>query len=102
MNLSRQWKLNDFVPHLDSTFEVWPKDTAAVPIELFEINDNSSSSLDSFSLLFKGKTGSVFRHDTYKVTHALMGELELFLGPIHTGKTDAVYYQAIFSALRNV
>ena len=98
----RKMTKEDFEPHLNSTFEVRPDDMESVPMELVEVTDKSSGSLDSFSLLFKGGSTAVFRHSTQMVKHPAMGELELFLGPVHTGKTDAVYYQAIFSTSREV
>lgn len=90
----------DFEPHIATTFEVAPLNMEPITVELVEIKDTGSASLDSFSLLFKGGTDSVFRHNTHIVKHPALGELDLFLGPVHTGKTDAVYYQAIFSAPR--
>jgi hypothetical protein len=91
-------KKEDFEPHLGSAFQVWPEGMDMVTIELVEVKDKSSATLDSFSLLFRGGTDSVFRHNTCRVRHPVMGEMELFLGPVQTGKTDAVYFQAIFSA----
>lgn len=96
------FKKADFEPHIATIFQVAPPGMEPVPIELMEVKDTSSASLDSFSLLFKGGTDSVFRHNTHTVRHPVMGELELFLGPVHTGRTDAVYYQAIFSVPREV
>lgn len=92
------FKKTDFEPHIASTFEVAPPDMAPVALELVEVKDTSSAALTGFSLLFKGGTDSVFRHNTYTVRHRTLGEMELFLGPVHTGRTDAVFYQAIFNA----
>lgn len=95
-------KKEDFEAHLNSVFDVWPEGMEMQKIELVEVMDKSSGTLDAFSLLFKGSADAVFRHDTHAVRHPAMGEFALFLGPVHTGKTDAVYYQAIFSAPRAV
>lgn len=97
-----QMKKEDFEHHLNSVFEVCPEGMGMVTIELVEVTDKSSSTLDAFSLLFKGGADAVFRHNTHTLRHPAMGELSIFLGPVHTGKTDAVYYQAIFSAPREV
>ena len=92
-----------FEPHLGSIFEVRPANAVPVPVELVAVEDRSNSSLDIFSLLFRGEQGiPVFRHDTWRVTHPVMGDLELFLGPVQAGKSDAVYYQAVFSAPKEV
>lgn len=96
------FKISDFEPHIATTFLVAPAGMEPVAIELVEVKDTSSAALVAFSLLFRGSSGSVFRHDTHRVKHHSLGELELFLGPVHTGRTDAVHYQAIFSAPRDV
>lgn len=95
-------KKEDFAPHLNSTFVVCPEGMGPVKIELVEVTDKSSVALDAFSLLFKGSVDAVFRHNTHPVHHPALGEMPIFLGPVHTGKTDGVYYQAIFSAPKEV
>lgn len=100
--MSGRWKKEDFEPHLHSTFEVCSEGMERVAIELVEVQEKSSGALDVFSLLFKGGRDGVFRHDTHAVKHPALGELVIFLGPVHTGKSDAIYYQAIFSTLRDV
>ncbi|NTV15707.1 MAG: hypothetical protein HGA96_17550 [Desulfobulbaceae bacterium] len=95
--MSLTLKKEDFAPHLNSAFEVYPEGMGVVAIELVEVTDKSSGSLDAFALLFQGGFGPVFRHDTHRVNHPELGEMAIFLGPVHTGKIDAVYYQAIFS-----
>jgi hypothetical protein len=96
------FKKADFEPHIATTFQVAPAGMEPVAIELVEVKDTSSATLVAFSLLFRGSNDSVFRHDTHRMQHPVLGGLELFLGPVHTGRTDAVYYQAIFSAPREV
>ncbi|MBI5655919.1 MAG: hypothetical protein HZC44_03450 [Geobacter sp.] len=92
------FRREDFEPHIATVFEVAPVGMDRVPVELVEVKDNGSAALESFSLLFRGRTGPVFRHDTHRMWHPALGEMELFLGPVHIGRTDAIYYQAIFSA----
>lgn len=96
------FRREDFEPHVGTTFEVLPAGMAPVPVVLVEAKDTGTAVLEGFSLLFRGGKDAVFRHDTHTVRHPVMGELELFLGPVHTGEMDAVYYQAVFSAPRNV
>lgn len=96
------FRKTDFEPHMATTFQVSPAGMETVAIELVEVKDTSSAALVAFSLLFRGSEGSVLRHDTHRMQHPALGEFELFLGPVHTGRTDAVYYQAIFSAPREV
>lgn len=92
------FRMADFEPHIGTIFEVTPPGMGPVELELVEVRDTGSASYDGFSLLLRGSADSVFRHNTCKVRHPAMGEMELFLGPVQTGKTDAVYFQAIFSA----
>lgn len=94
------FKKADFEPHMATTFQVAPHGMDTVTIELVEIKDTGSADIESFSLMFKGDTASVFRHNTHTVRHPVMGEMALFLGPVHTGHTDAVYYQAVFCSPR--
>lgn len=96
----RAFDIGDFEPHLATRFELAAPGIPPVPLELVEVSDKSSVALKTFSLLFKGGFETVFRHDTHRLRHPVLGELDLFLGPVHTGRTDAVYYQAIFSAPR--
>jgi len=69
-------------------------------LELVEVKDSSSAAMDAFSLMFKGGFETVFRHDTHTMVHPTLGEMELFIGPVYTGKADAVYYQALFNTLK--
>lgn len=56
--------------------------------------------VQGFHLIFRGPVDKVFGHDTHRVSHAKIGEFDLFLGPVMYGKTDGVYYQAVFSRLK--
>lgn len=94
------FRKEDFDPYIATTFEVMPDGMGPVLVELVEVKDTSSADLTGFSLMFRGGTDAVFRQNTHIVRHPVMGEMEIFLGPIHTGKTDAIWYQAIFNAPR--
>lgn len=96
------FKKDDFEPHVGTTFEVTPIGMDPVDVELVEVKESCYASMTGFSLMFKGAVDRVFRHNTHLMRHPEMGEMEIFLGPVHTGKTDAVYYQAIFSAPQEV
>lgn len=92
--------LGSFHPHLHDKFEVRTTTGDKVELELVEIRDASSGMIDGFHLIFRGPLDKVFRHDTHRVTHKKIGEFDLFLGPVMYGKTDATYYQAVFSRLK--
>ncbi len=89
-----------FEPHLNEKFKVHPQGMAPVEVQLVDITDKSSDSVENFSLMFRGPLDPVFRHNTHRVRHAKLGEFDLFLGPVTTGKTDGVYYQAVFNRFR--
>ena len=92
---------SDFTPHLNTIFDVHPagrRDT--VSIELVEILEKSGAKTESFSLLFRGSDENVFGHDTHIVTHPVLGEFELFIGPVMYPKIKEVCYQAVFSKLK--
>lgn len=96
------FKKKDFEPHVASTFHVSPLGMDPVAVELMEVKETRSADMEGFSLMFKGDAATVFQQSTHMMWHPIMGELALFLGPVHTGKEDAIYYQAIFSAPREV
>jgi ribosomal protein S18 acetylase RimI-like enzyme len=92
--------LHSFHPHLKDRFEVRTKSGEKVDLELVEIKDTSTGMVQGFHLIFRGPADKVFGHDTHRVSHAKIGEFDLFLGPVMYGKTDGVYYQAVFSRLK--
>jgi hypothetical protein len=96
-------KLNkaSFDPLLNEKFEIYPQGMGKVDVELVKISDRSSEYTEAFSLLFRGPHENVFRHDTHKVKHPQLGELDLFIGPVIYPKTDGVYYEAVFNRLKN-
>ena len=88
-----------FDPHLNEKFEVQTDTVGAVEAELVEITDHNRENLDSFSLLFKVPKDTFFNQKLYKVKHAKMGEIQLFLVPVVSMKQDALYYEATFCRL---
>jgi len=92
----------DFEPHISTVFEVLLPDQTTVPLALREIKAHDNGSYEGFSLMFTGSPECVFRHDTYVVKHPVLGEYEIFLGPVHlnSGEADTVHYQAVFSSLK--
>ena len=97
--MSEDLKKSSFDPYLNDTFEVQTDTVGAVGAELVEISDHSRQNLDSFSLLFKVPKDKFFDQKLYKVKHAKMGELDLFLVPVVHEKQDAFYYESAFSRL---
>ena len=92
-------KKSSFDPHLNTKFEVNTEIEGMVEVELVDVADHNRENMESFSLLFKGPKDKFFDQRLYKVKHAKMGELDLFLVPVVSEKQDAFYYESVFSRL---
>ncbi len=90
---------SSFDPHVGSSFEIYSERNGKVEVVLVEVTGRSNDHIDGFSVIFRGPLENKFRQATYKIVHENMGEFSLFLVPILYGKTDAVYYEAVFSRL---
>lgn len=91
----------DFDKHMNSKFELAHQETEEkIEIELVETEEKTTDQTEGFSLIFKGPKDVVLDHDTHKMKHSEMGEFDLFIGPIMSGKDDGVYYQAIFNRMK--
>ncbi|NTV52629.1 MAG: hypothetical protein HGA76_06415 [Candidatus Firestonebacteria bacterium] len=91
----------DFAQNVNSRFKVRTKDGEVAEMTLVAVTGREDEATETFSLLFKALTPGVLAHDTHAVTHDTLGTFDLFLGPVVTGKTDGVYYQAVFSRLKS-
>jgi len=85
---------NDFAPRLHTRFCV--PQQGGYELELTEIVDHSNTQLEQFSLIFTGILSPWLPQGSYKLSHPLMGECELFLVPIGPD-TAGMRYQAVFS-----
>jgi hypothetical protein len=90
-------KIDDFVAHLDSTFEMQTP-AGVVPLKLVKADPagDSGRAGGAFSLLFAAPKGTSWPQAIYPVKHASLGTLEIFLvpiGPLSGGNG----YQAIFT-----
>lgn len=88
-----------FDPHLKTTFEIQPPDEDKVKVKLVEVEDLSRDNMEAFSVIFKGPVEDPLYQGNYKVKHAKMGTIELFIVPIVHPKTDGTYYQSVFNRL---
>lgn len=91
----------DFEPHLHQQFIVHSDEIGPVGMELVKVSGRTNGNMESFSLLFRTAEGKSFRHNTCQVTHPAIGDFPLFLGPVDTGKTDGIYYEAVFNYIIN-
>ncbi len=90
---------SSFDPHVGSSFEIYSERNGKVKVELVEVSDHSNEQINGFSVIFRGPLENQLYQAIYKMKHEKMGEISLFLVPILYGKTDAIYYEAVFSRL---
>ena len=92
-----------FARHLGETFVLRPPEQAPIQVELVDakalaarVTGDASVRKTPFSLLFRVKGASDLPQHTYRLAHAELGEMDLFLVPIGP---DAVgmRFEAIFS-----
>lgn len=98
--MADKWSKSLFEPHLNTKFEITDEAVGTIKAELVEVVEKQSDKVDSLSLLFKGPKKPVLRHETHVVKHPKMGEHKFFLGPVVYEKQDGVYYEAVFSRLK--
>ena len=98
--MSEQLTKASFNPHLNTTFEIQAEGGDSIEAELVEIEEKQSERVDSLSVLFRGPKDPVLPHETHTVKHPEMGELNLFLGPVISEKQDGIYYEAVFTRLK--
>lgn len=98
--MSKLLEAKDFKPHLNSEFELIHSELGNIVIQLVELEEWDNNTTSGFLLLFKGPKNKVMPQDTLKLNHEIIGEFELFLGPVMYHKQDGVYYEAIINRLK--
>ena len=91
----------DFSPHLKSRFRV-AAGKKSHELELLEAKDSgikvakSAKRRSPFSLLFKGAAGKPLPQQMYRIEHAKLGAMDLFIVPVQADESGC-YYEAIFN-----
>jgi hypothetical protein len=99
---------DQFSERVGETFDVAVGDGRVVPVVLVEATESSEAGgpgpdgeqRRQFSLEFRGSAGQVLPQRTYALTHAELGDLELFLVPIGPDKgpdDGGMRYEAVFA-----
>ena len=94
----------DFAGRVGERFDVTAGGTAASAIELIEATESTESggqgpdgrTRNQFSLVFRGPASPLLPQATYRLSHAELGELDVFLVPVGT-EPDGLRYQAAFA-----
>lgn len=90
-----------FVAQLASEFSLHlPDSRTEVSLRLNHVEILGDTGELGFSLLFSGAAGLSPVHETYEVSHPVLGCFPLFLGPVHSDASGEVQYQAIFNRLK--
>ena len=90
----------DFKGAIGSTFHVSRIDGDGFELVLESVKEHVSSNVqENFSLKFRTDPDAAPMQNTYRLVHAGLGEMDLFLVPI---KRDAegLYYEAVFNLLK--
>lgn len=93
----------DFAPHIGDRFEV-STEGGSIDLELVEATESDQPGGDGpngekrqqFSLLFRGPGTPALDQSIHRLSHAGLGELELFLVPIGPHR-DGMGYEAVFA-----
>lgn len=95
--MTQPFTRDTFAPHLTSQFRT---DTApTVALALVEVSPiHTLPASESFSLVFRGPTHPLLPQATYRLAHASLGILDIFLVPIRRAE-DGIYYEAVFNRL---
>ncbi|MBU0595154.1 hypothetical protein KJ567_00515 [Candidatus Bipolaricaulota bacterium] len=77
-------------------------DIGPVDLTLAKVEDRSNDAIDAFSCLFHGPKAQELGQATYRLTHDVLGEIDLFLVPVLDPGSDGttVCYQFIVSRLK--
>ena len=98
--MSDRLELATFEPCVGEAFRIEGDEGPALELTLAEAKTGpwqpEEGSTFAFELIFRGPAGPVLRQATYRMTHATLGSLDIFIVPIKTG-ADGTIYQAVFS-----
>lgn len=92
---------NDFVPHLNQTFNIHLDETEALSLELVNVTESGLRSRPEaripFSLEFLGPVSPRYLpQHIYRLEHERMGSFELFIVPLGP-ESGRMRYQAVLS-----
>jgi hypothetical protein len=95
---------SDFAGRVGDSFEVTAGDASLPPVELVEATESTESGgrgpdgqiRKQFSLVFLGPAAPYLPQATYRLSHAELGELDLFLVPVGS-ESNGIRYEAAFA-----
>jgi hypothetical protein len=91
---------SDFEPYVNETFTVHSQLVGDQDVILAELTEKNYPGQECFSVIFRGPKQPVMQQMTYTLTHPKMGDIEMFMVPVHyPTKQDGIYYQSVFNRL---
>ncbi len=91
---------DSYRPHIESEFVVQLEGEATRSLKLTSVKPSIDDDVQlSFSLLFTS-SGDVLPQHLYRVSHATLGQFDLFLVPIQARRSGLVY-EAVFNLLKD-
>jgi|GEM_PF-558713 len=89
----------DFAKHVNSTFHVMDDPGGTYSLTLTSLTESKRNPrFQVFSLYFRGSGNRILPQRTYKLNHAMLDEIDLFLVPMGKDQ-DGVIYEAAFDRL---
>jgi len=89
--------IEDFQPLIDESFTIDADDTGQLTLtEVGAKPQTGASQRQPFVLVFRADDGTVLPQSIYRLEHASIGALDIFLVPI-SQDDDHVLYEAVFS-----
>jgi hypothetical protein len=90
-----------FAEHLNSRFRVTDGADVTFDLELIEVTElNSNSVQEVFALLFRGPVDAPRAQNSFTLQHKTIGTFVIFLTPVKADD-DGLYFEAIFNRLVN-
>ena len=90
-----------FAAHLNSAFEVVEAAEPGLQLDLFEVRELGyqphAPRPDPFVLTFVGPPDRLLDQRIHRLSHPVLGELEIFLVPIGPGGDARLRYEAVFN-----
>jgi hypothetical protein len=92
-----QYSVETFAPHLKTVFTAEKEPGITIPLQLVEVVAGASHPrVRQFSLVFRGPAEPRLAQHIFRLQHAVLGEMDLFLVPVGS-EPEGVTYQAVFN-----
>lgn len=98
--MSDRLELSTFEPCIGENFRIEPGEEAPVELTLTEARPGpwqpEGESAVAYELIFRGPADPVLAQATYRMAHATLGSLDIFVVPL-SSDAQGTTYQAVFS-----